>query len=307
MKMHTTQFLGPDSEFTSFENAAVAILPFPYEGGVSYGKGTANAPEAVLNASHYLELYDEVLKIEPHRIGITTVMPPPIPDDPETMIETVCNTIKSLMDSGIFVVLLGGDHSITNGYFRALHEKYGSLSVIQLDAHADLRDSYNGSKYSHACTMSRIRDISTQTLQVGIRSLSKEEAERIEKENIALCTMHDYRQNTFDIDTALDQLPGPVFLTFDVDVFDWSVIASTGTPEPGGFLWDEAMTLLNNIFIRKNIVGFDVVELAYRKDDKNSPFAVAKLIYKMLGFKLTKEIKEGNITLPLSPRPGLFH
>jgi agmatinase len=278
-------FLGPDVDHPSFDDAAFVILPVPYEGGVSFGTGTAQAPQAVLEASAYLELYDEVLDCEPYRAGIVTLESPDIPEDDEAMFSTVHTITSSLLGKDKFAVLLGGDHSLTCGFYKALRDKYGPVSVIQLDAHADLRDSYEGSKLSHACTMSRIREYTQDTLQIGIRSMSVEEAERVKAENINLCTMHDFRSGNFNLDAALATLPDPVFITCDVDVFDWSVIASTGTPEPGGLLWDEAMALLQNIFTLKNVVGFDVVELAYRENDRNSPFAVAKLIYKMIGFK----------------------
>jgi agmatinase len=180
---------------------------------------------------------------------------------------------------------VGGDHSISSGYCQALLERYRRISVIQLDAHADLRETYDNSPWSHACVMARIREMTRNTLQIGIRSVSLEEAKRVKHENITLCTMHEYRSGAFDLQAAMQHLPDPVFLTLDVDVFDWSVIASTGTPEPGGFLWDEGLDALRHIFSQKHVVGFDVVELAYQEYDRNSPFAVAKLIYKMLAFQ----------------------
>ncbi len=280
-----TPFLGPDIDHPSPEDAPCIILPVPYEGGISYGSGTARAPDAVLLASAYLELYDEVLHCEPYRTGIATLGPPDHLENPEKMYATVYAETKSLIDKDKFVILLGGDHSITSSYCKALHEKYGTMSVIQLDAHADLRDSYEGSTLSHACTMARVREYTRNTLQIGIRSISFEEAERVEAEHIALCTMHEYRTAAFDLESALRNLPDPVFITWDVDVFDWSVIASTGTPEPGGLQWDEGMALLQKIVTMKNVIGFDVVELACNENDRNSPFAVAKLIYKMIGFK----------------------
>ena len=285
MTLYSKQFLGLESEFTLFEKAAVVILPFPYEGGVSYGTGAAKAPDAILGASCYLELYDEVLDVEPYRIGITTVYPPAIPDNPEGMIQTIYNTTQSLLQQEKFIIPIGGDHSITIGYFKAIQEKYGQISVIQLDAHADLRNSYDGSPLSHACVMARIREKTAHTLQIGIRSISAKEAALVKNENISLCTMRQFRQGDFDLDAALNLLPDPVFLTVDVDVFDWSVIMSTGTPEPGGLLWNEGVSLLQKIFKQKNVIGFDVVELSYQETDRNSPFAVAKLIYKMIGFK----------------------
>jgi agmatinase len=284
LTLHVKQFLGLEPEFTAIENAKVVILPFPYEGGISYGAGTANAPDAILEASYHLELYDEVLEAEPFRMGIATVAPPSIPRDPEEMIRTGYESTRLLLEQGKFVVLIGGDHSISSGYFKALQERYGQVSVIQLDAHADLRETYMGSPWSHACVMARIREMTDNTLQLGIRSLSLEEAKRVKQEDIALYTMHEYRNGDCDLHTSIQILPDPIFLTLDVDVFDWSVIMSTGTPEPGGFFWDEGLALLNQIFTQKHVVGFDVVELSYQEYDRNSPFAVAKLIYKMLGF-----------------------
>ncbi|MFC1515358.1 agmatinase [Thermodesulfobacteriota bacterium] len=306
MKLFPKQFLGLDSTFTEYERSAVAALPIPYEGGCSYGKGAAKGPDAVLEASCHLELYDELLQTEPYRMGIATVMPPKIYSDPESMQNAIYQSLVPLIQNGKFVVVMGGDHSVSIGYAKALHEKYSRLSVIQLDAHADLRDVYDGSPFSHACVMSRIREFTCDTLQIGIRSMSIEEARRVERENMAVCTMSEYRSGKFDVNTAMDHLPDPVFLTLDVDVFDWSVVRSTGTPEPGGFLWDEAMALLQKIFATKNIVGFDVVELSYDSHDPNSAFAVAKLIYKMLGFKLAAEVRKGSLKWPDAPCGNLF-
>lgn len=284
MKRYKKQFLGLDAAETSFQNAKVVLLPLCYEGGVSYGRGAAQGPDAIINASCYLELYDEVLDAEPYTVGICTVEPPEIPADPHDMVQKVYETTKSILGKGKFVILIGGDHSVTPGYCRALQEKYHTLSVIQFDAHADLRRSYEGSEFSHACVMSRIREITTDTLQIGIRSLSGEEAQRVKEEDISICTMNDYRKGYFSLRSSLKQLPDPVFITFDVDVFDWSVIRSTGTPEPGGFFWHEAISLLQEIFSVKRVVGFDIVELVGDDNDRNSSFAAAKLIYKVIGF-----------------------
>lgn len=285
MKKYEKQFLGIEEEQFSFEESEVIIMPFPFEGAVSYGKGTAEGPDAILDASYFLELYDEILKVEPYRKGIFTAAPPLIPDEPERMAETVYLTIRELLRNDKFIVAIGGDHSISSGYVRALHEKFDRLSVIQFDAHSDLRDSYEGTPFSHASVMARIREMTKNTLQIGIRSMSIEEAQLVEKENMSLLTMHDLRYGDVDLDSLLENLPDPVFITFDVDAFDWSVVRSTGTPEPGGLLWDETMRLLFKIFSKKNVIGFDVVELSKHESDPNSPFAVAKLIYKMIGFK----------------------
>ncbi|MGD2021881.1 MAG: agmatinase [Desulfobacterales bacterium] len=306
MKSNPLQFLDPPPQYTDFRNAAVAILPVPYEGGVSYGTGTAGGPDAVIEASRHLELYDEVLKAEAYRMGISTVMPPENFSDAERMNAAVFELTKYVIAQNKFVVILGGDHSISSACLRALCEKYKTISVIQLDAHADLRDSYDGSPHSHACAMSRIRELTPNTLQIGIRSLSLREARRIEHEDLAVCTMAAFRSGAFDVQAALNALADPVYLTVDVDVFDWSVVRSTGTPEPGGFLWDEAVALLQQIFMAKNIVGMDVVEFCGDAQDRNSAFAVAKLIYKMLGFKLAAEVDHGRMSWPAAPRGSLF-
>ncbi len=306
MELYPKQFLNPGDKYTDFQTAAVAILPVPYEGGISYGCGTAMGPDAVLEASYQLELYDEILGCEPFRMGIATVMPPEISDNSEKMQSSIYDCARLLIRENKFVVMLGGDHSVTTGCYKALQEKFGQLSVIQLDAHADLRDTYQQDRLSHACVMARLKEFTKNILQIGIRSMSIEEAGIIETEHLQVYTMADYRKPGFNIDTLIDNLPDPVYLTLDVDVFDWSVIRSTGTPEPGGFLWQEALDLLYKIFMKKNVVGFDVVEVAYNKHDQNSVFAVAKIIYKMLGFKLAYYLQKEIPVWPEQPKGALF-
>jgi len=301
MKRHSMQFLDLPLEFSNIETSAVCILPVPYEGGVSFGKGAAQGPKAIIEASCYLELYDEVLKTEPYRMGIATLKPVPSHKNPISMQKAIYQNVISIVNNDKFIVGIGGDHSISSAFVKALKEKYSGVSVIILDAHSDLRDSYEGSPLSHACATVRIREYTSDTLQIGIRSMSVEESKRIENESLPVITMHEYRNTNIDLDELLNSLPDPVYLSVDVDVFDWSVIRSTGTPEPGGLLWDEAMILLEKIFMRKNIIGFDLVELAAKPSDVNSPFAAAKLIYKMLGFKLASEVFSGNIQYPNSP------
>lgn len=285
MKQHATPFLAPPEQFRDPGQARVVIVPIPYEGGVSYGHGAADAPQAILEASQQVEFYDEVLEAEPYRVGIATAAVPDMADSAEQMLADLSAFIQGLLDQDKFVVLVGGDHSITSGYVRALARRNPVFGVIQLDAHADLRHAYQQSPLSHACVMARIREMTPHTLQIGIRSMARQEAQRVKKENLALCTMHQWRRGGFDLQAALAALPDKVFITLDLDVFDWSVIASTGTPEPGGMLWDEGLQLLQTIFAAKEVIGCDVVELAYQPNDPNSPFAAAKLIYKMIGFK----------------------
>jgi agmatinase len=295
MKVHATPFLAPPPEYCDPQNARAVVVPFGYEGGVSYGRGTADAPQAVLEASHQVEFYDSDLDAEPFRIGIATLAVPPVPDDAEQMVALLCELVDPLLTQGRFSVVVGGDHSITSGYVRALAKHYRQFGVIQLDAHADLRPSYDGSLLSHASAMARIREITPHTLQIGIRSMDADEARRVREEKLLFCTMRQWRQGNFDLKAAMAALPEKVFITVDVDVFDWSVIASTGTPEPGGMGWYEALELLQTIFQTKEVVGCDVVELAYRPHDPNSPFAVAKLIYKLIGFKFARQLNPTRI------------
>ena len=282
MEPYHLPFMGEEAA-APLESAQTVVLPFPYEGGVSYGTGTKEAPDAILRASAYIELYDEYLKQEPFKSGIFTASPPDIPSTPDGMIKTLYKEIQKLTAEKKQVLLLGGDHSISVAFVKALIEKHGWLSVIQFDAHADLRDSYEDSKMSHACVMSRIRELTGDTLQIGVRSMCIEEAELIESQSIPVCTMRAFREGSFDLNQAINSLPDPVYITFDVDVFDWSVVRSTGTPEPGGMTWDEVTEVLQLIAAVRNVVGFDLVELSADENDTPSAFAVAKLAYRMIG------------------------
>jgi agmatinase len=285
MKLHETPFLGQPYA-SSFEEAGVVVLPVPYEGGVSYGKGAARGPQAILEASTQVEVYDSLLGDEPYRTGIATLAPLTVLDgDSVGMYEAVRSACKALLAEGKFVVLLGGDHSVSVPYCRAFSEHFGAISVVQFDAHADLREEYESSRVSHACTMTRIREITQDTLQVGVRSLSAEEASRIDEEALSVCSVRQLRDNGGYLGKMLPSIPDPVFLTIDVDVFDWSVVWSTGTPEPGGLLWDEALRLFGEVFGRCTVAGFDVVELAPRNGDVNSPFAVARLVNHLIGLR----------------------
>lgn len=287
MQLNPISYLELEEEFCQYSSAKVVVLPFPYEGGISSGGGTGAAPEAVIVASAQLEFYDETLKFEPYRAGIATLAPPKLEGmSPERMFDTIYDLSRRVLADGKFLVVIGGDHSISSGYCQALFERHPTLSVVQIDAHSDLRDSYLGSKLSHASVMARIREMTPHTLQVGMRAISREEAELIDRECLPVFTMTEYRRDPQAALAALKRLPDPVFITLDVDAFDWSVIWSTGTPEPGGFSWDEMMAFLTAIFQHKTVVGFDVVELSASAVDRNSPHAVAKLIYRMIGLWL---------------------
>ena len=254
MKLHPIPFLDPDPDFTIFKDAAVAIIPFPFEGNISYESGTALAPEAILKASHYVEFYDEMLEQEPYKMGIATIAMPEIPSQAEEMLKLLRATVSDVLQQGKFPVVLGGDHSISSACCQACSDHFGEIAVIQFDAHADLRDTYEESKWSHASVMARIREITPHTLQLGIRSLCAEEAKTVKENSLYFFTMHELLANSFAIDKALDQLPQNVFITLDVDVFDTGLIQHTGTPEPGGIGWYDALALLQKIFTQKNCV-----------------------------------------------------
>ncbi len=290
MKANPIPFLAPPPEFSDLEHARAVVIPFGYEGGVSYGRGAAGAPRAVLEASQQVEFYDDELDAEPFRVGIATLPEPAIPAAPEEMVALLHDVVEPLLAQGRFPIVVGGDHSITSGYVRALASHYDPFGVIQLDAHADLRPAYDGSPLSHASVMARIREITPHTLQIGIRSMDREEARLVHEARLPFCTMRHWRQGRFDLKAALAALPENIFITLDVDVFDLSVIASTGTPEPGGLGWYEALELLRTVFETKTVVGCDVVELAHRPHDANSPFAVAKLVYKLIGYKFARQL-----------------
>lgn len=286
MKQRDRTFLDLSLPYTDPDNAAVHILPLPYDGAVSYGSGAALAPNEVIEASGQVELYDEILCSEPYKAGIATLAAPDLPQAPHEMVNALYGAFKGLLlSSSAALVGIGGDHSVTVPHVQALCDSRQPLSVIQLDAHADLRDTYQDTPYSHACVMRRVRECTPHTLQLGIRSLCVEEAGYIESQQIPVRFMHGLRTDGLNIKRDLATLPDPVFITLDVDVLDWSVVSATGTPEPGGFTWNEIIHVLTLIFRQKQVIGFDVVELS-AGGPVNSAFAVARLIYKMIGLML---------------------
>ena len=208
---HSTPFLGPPGDFSELGNARAVVVPFGFEGGVSYGRGAAFAPEAVLEASRQLEFYDEELETEPYRMGIATIKTPEISQNPQQMLSLINDLTGHILDLEKFPIVIGGDHSITSGCLKAVSRRYPHFGVIQLDAHADLRDSYEDNPFSHACAMARALEITPDTLQIGIRSMSLEEAQRVKRQSLPLCTMRQWRQGRFDLQTALAKLPEQVF------------------------------------------------------------------------------------------------
>ncbi len=299
-------FLNLEEDLTDFGRASIAVLPLPCETGVSFGRGAALGPAAIIAASAHVEFYDQDLDAEPCDTGICTLEPPELAADPAAAREQIAAAVGWLIEQRKLPIILGGDHSVTVGCVQAMAERCGALSVLQLDAHADLRDEYDGTPWSHACVMRRVRDITPDTLQIGIRSLCREEARLIHDDRLPVFYRSDLRLAWQDVVEAIRELPDPVYLTVDVDVFDWSVIAATGTPEPDGLLWSEVIDVLEVLFAAKTVVGMDFVELAPRPDDINSPFAVARLVYKAVGLLQSGSLGAavfdcGRFELPLDP------
>jgi agmatinase len=279
-------FLGIEKKYSSYENSEIVIVSAPYEKTVSYGKGTKNGPKEILKASHYVEFYDEETRRELcFEKGIAT-----LPElsfgklTPKKSLEKIYKSVKENLGNGKFVVTLGGEHTISQAPIKAFTERFENISVLQFDAHSDLRDTYEGTKYSHACIMARVAEFTKNIVQVGIRAQDKSEAEFIARNKIATFYAREIYNSKNWMKRALEKLNENVYITFDVDAFDPSLLPATGTPEPGGLFWDETMNFLKLVGTKRNIVGFDVVELAPSKVHPASNFIAAKLVYKILNY-----------------------
>jgi len=278
----TRNFGGLPDQQTALDDAKVVIIPVPYDKTSTWIKGADKGPDAILEASANMELYDIETDSEIYKIGIHTAAAVDEKSSPENMVNAVHKTATSFLKSGKFIVGIGGEHSISTGFVRAYAEIYKNLSVLQLDAHTDLRPEYEGSPYSHASIMSRVSEI-CPFVQVGIRSMDVIEKPFLVKENLFLA--EDIYGHNGWMDDAISRLTENVFITIDLDVFDPSIMPSTGTPEPGGMYWYEVIRFLKKVNDQKNIVGFDVVELAPNENNKAPDFLASKLIYKLLSYK----------------------
>ncbi len=279
-------FLGREPEPTPWDDAAVAILPVPYEATTSWGTGTRDGPAAILEASRYVERYDEQLDLEPDAVGVCTL--PPIaltragPREAVAELEALYGDLLEVAGDRL-IIGLGGEHSITSAPVAAWAERLGpELSVLQLDAHADLRDRYHGTPWNHACVMRRVLEKTERIVAVGVRALTLEERDLIRERSIRTIFAHEMRSPGW-VERAVEGLGPNVYVTCDVDFFDPSVVPATGAPEPGGAGWWEAVDLLSAVFRERRVVGADVVELAPRANDAASAFTAAKLVYKMIG------------------------
>lgn len=267
------------------EECRVVVVPVPYDGTTSFKGGTREGPRAIIEASRYLEDYDVELEREVYRVGIYT-MPEVEPHvgSPEGMVERVKRVVEPWVSKGKLLALLGGEHSISVGAVKALHESYSDLSVLYLDAHADLRDEYMGSGFSHACTARRIWEI-CPLVEVGVRSLSQEEMCFIQQERLKVYLQGEGRQQgSWDVAEVVGGLSGQVYVSIDLDVFDPSLMPAVGTPEPGGMGWEPVLSLLRAVCRERSVVGFDVTELCPGAGPPSCAFIAAKLAYKVMGY-----------------------
>jgi agmatinase len=285
-------FLGLDEDAADFEKARVVILPVPYEATTSFGGGTGGGPAAIIEASRYIELYDQELDSEPYEVGIATLPALALTGaGPEQAIGELRAAYDRVLDAGSdkFVIALGGEHSISSAPILAwadrLRKEGRRLSVLQVDAHTDLRDEYEGSPYSHAAVMARVKD-DVEIVAVGIRAITSEEMQLVRRsENIHVFLADNIHTGDEWMDDVMSRLGDDVYITFDVDGFDPSLVPATGTPEPGGLQWYPVMKLLRRVFAERKVHAADIVELAPIPGHPAADFLVAKLAYKMIGYR----------------------
>ena len=272
-------FLDMPLEYSLYEKAKIVLLPVPYDGTSTFVKGSNKGPQAIIDASDSIELYDIDEDIEIYFQGIHTASPVLEDASAEKMVQAVYKRVKEYLNDDKLVGLLGGEHSVSCGAIQATVEKYPDLTVLQLDAHADLREEYHGSPYNHACVMRRAQSMA-KVVQVGIRNVCIEEKPYIDEQNIFYA--HQIRKSETWIQDVVNRLSPNVYLTIDLDCFDPSVLPSTGTPLPGGLSWWEMLDLISEVNKYKNIVGFDIVELCPNPFEKSSDVLAAVLTYKII-------------------------
>lgn len=284
-----------DENLYAYEKSQVVIQSAPYEHTSSYLAGSEKGPEAIISASRYVEFYDEELEEETYlKTGISTL--PPIRFDgkvDEDAVRLIDAETSKLLNDDKFVVSLGAEHTVTYGFVKAFAKKYPKLTVLQIDAHSDLRYSYHDNIYSHASVMHRIHDMGLNICQAGIRAQCIEEAQLIRKaENIHTFYAHDIRKNPLWIQEIIAPMTNDVYITIDADGFDPSIMPAVGTAEPNGLLWNETLDLFRAVFKQRNVVGFDVVECAPIEGSILSEYTLAKLIYKLIGYKFSERQNE---------------
>jgi agmatinase len=270
--------------YFDFDRAKVVILPVPYDSTTEWRSGTRDAPQAIIDASRYLEMYDLELDRESYEVGIHTLPEVEVlMSGPEGMIQRVYEITKELLQKRKFVVMLGGEHSLSLAATRAFREAFPQLSVLQFDAHADLRDEYLGTKYGQACVMRRVSEL-CPIVQVGIRSLSREEKQFLDGNRMIPFYMSTVAEDKDLVGHIIASLSEDVYVTIDVDVFDPSIMPAVGTPEPGGMQWQQVLDILKSIACHRHVVGFDLMEFCPREGPISCAFMLAKLAYKFIGY-----------------------
>ncbi|WP_299009173.1 agmatinase [uncultured Tenacibaculum sp.] len=287
--MEKRNYAGIPDQYAKLETAKVVLIPVPYDGTSTWQKGADKGPEAFLNASENMELYDIETDSEVYKEGVYLADAVTEDSSPEAMVEAVHATTKKFINKNKFVTLFGGEHSISIGTIRAFNECFNNLTVLHIDAHADLRKEYEGTKCNHACAVYEASQ-TTNLVQVGIRSMDITEKSSMNMEKVFFA--HDMAVNEYWMDDVIDQLTGNVFITFDLDAIDPSLLPSTGTPEPGGLFYYETLEFLKKVFTERNVVGFDIVELCPNENEKSSDFLAAKLYYKMLSYKFSSTTED---------------
>jgi agmatinase len=285
------EFGGTTPTTSDFDNARVVILPVPLDRTTSYVAGTRNGPHEILVASSHMELWDEETESDIHSIGIFTLPEMELPfASMDEVVEDIRRVTAELIARGKFPVVLGGEHSITGPVVAAVAARHPNLSVLQIDAHADLRDSFMGTRHNHACAMRRVLDHAARCTQVGIRSLSPEEAAAAP--SLATKIFYDWnmRNDPAWIERVVDSLGETVYITIDCDGFDPAIMPATGTPEPGGLSWREGLALLRRVIEERNVVGCDIVELSPMAGNIAPNFLCAKLVYKILSYRFGLEV-----------------
>ncbi len=290
--MPDTRFFPPRNfaalaaEYSDYERSRVIILSVPYDSTASGWVGSREGPAAIIDASANMELYDIGIGCEPYLAGIHTLPEVAVHSgSPKAMVERIEEIVGELIDGGKFVATLGGEHTVAVGAARAQARRVKGLSVLAFDAHADLRNVYLDSPYNHACTLRRISEVAT-VVQVGLRSAEREEHDYIREQGLRFYSPQEFR--SLGVEGVASQLSESVYITFDLDAFDSSVVSAVGTPEPGGLLWDEVSDLLETVARQRRIVGFDVTELAPSLGPRANAQLAAKLVYRIIGLALRK-------------------
>lgn len=281
----------PESSLCDYKNSKFVIQQVPYEHTSSYLEGSAKGPSAIVAASHFVEFYDEELDVETYKsCGIATLPPMDFKDavDGEA-IDLIEKQTSRLISDEKYVVSIGAEHTVTLGFVKAHAAKYPDLTVVQIDAHSDLRLAYHDNPYSHASVMARVHELDIPLVQIGIRAQCKEEADLIKSSgNIHTFYAHTIRKNSNWIADAISKTGKNVYLTIDADGFDPAIMPAVGTAEPNGLFWVETLEFLKRLFTEKNVVGFDVVECAPMEGSILSEYTLAKLIYRLIGYQETK-------------------